>query len=61
MAAILHIQVVILGPRGDVVGGWTFDKPQLHIGFARLLFPFFAGISDACRKAFADGVRVSAL
>jgi peptidoglycan/LPS O-acetylase OafA/YrhL len=29
---------------GDVSGGWTFDAHHLHIGFTRLLYPFFAGL-----------------
>jgi peptidoglycan/LPS O-acetylase OafA/YrhL len=30
--------------RGDVSGGWTFDATHLHIGFTRLMYPFFAGL-----------------
>jgi peptidoglycan/LPS O-acetylase OafA/YrhL len=30
--------------QGDVVGGWTFTGHHLHVGFTRLLFPFFAGL-----------------
>ena len=30
--------------KGDVIGGWTFDSHHLHIGFTRLMFPFFAGL-----------------
>jgi peptidoglycan/LPS O-acetylase OafA/YrhL len=33
-----------MGPNGDVIGGWSIDKTQLHIGFARLLYPFFGGV-----------------
>ncbi|HEX2606854.1 MAG TPA: acyltransferase, partial [Flavisolibacter sp.] len=29
---------------GDVVGGWALEGKQLHIGFARVLYPFFAGL-----------------
>jgi len=29
---------------GDVIGGWSLDPAQLHIGFARVLFPFFGGL-----------------
>lgn len=35
---------LLFGPRGDVIGGWSIDRTQLHIGFLRLLYPFFAGI-----------------
>ena len=27
-----------------MIGGWAVDRPQLHIGFARLLYPFLAGM-----------------
>jgi peptidoglycan/LPS O-acetylase OafA/YrhL len=37
-------QYLIWGPKGDVIGGWAVDHTQLHIGFARLLYPFFAGM-----------------
>ena len=38
------VQFLLMGPQGDVIGGWSVDKTQLHIGFARLLYPFFAGM-----------------
>ncbi|MGZ3763128.1 MAG: acyltransferase family protein [Mucilaginibacter sp.] len=38
------VQYLVMGPQGDVIGGWAVDKLQLHIGFARLLYPFFAGV-----------------
>jgi peptidoglycan/LPS O-acetylase OafA/YrhL len=38
------VQYLLMGPQGDVIGGWSIDKTQLHIGFARLLYPFFAGM-----------------
>ena len=44
LSACLLGQYLLLGPRGDVVGGWTVDRVHLHIGFARLLFPFFGGL-----------------
>ena len=44
LAALLLVQLVVFGDRGDLIGGWSLDATQLHIGFARLLFPFFAGI-----------------
>src|SRR6201999_64854 len=37
------IQYLTMGPQGDVIGGWSLDQTQLHIGFARLLYPFFSG------------------
>lgn len=44
LSAGLLVHLTVLGPRGDVIGGWTVDQTQLHIGFARLLYPFFAGM-----------------
>ncbi|MGO4210582.1 acyltransferase family protein [Terriglobus sp. 2YAB30_2] len=43
-AGIFLGQVAIFGPRGDLIGGWSINAAQLHIGFARLLFPFLAGM-----------------
>ncbi len=44
LSAGLLVQYLIMGPHGDVIGGWSLDGTQLHIGFARLLYPFFAGV-----------------
>ena len=44
LAAGYLIEVAIFNGRGDVIGGWSLNPQQLHIGFARLLFPFLAGI-----------------
>lgn len=38
------VHLLVFGPRGDVIGGWAVNKEQLHIGFARLLYPFLAGM-----------------
>jgi peptidoglycan/LPS O-acetylase OafA/YrhL len=38
------VQYLVMGPQGDVIGGWALDKTQMHIGFARVLYPFFAGM-----------------
>ncbi|MBE7182374.1 MAG: acyltransferase, partial [Terriglobus roseus] len=37
LAAILIVEVAIR--QGDVIGGWSTSLDQLHVGFARLLFP----------------------
>ena len=29
---------------GDVIGGWALEATQMQIGFARLLYPFLAGL-----------------
>ncbi len=44
LAGCFLFQYVVLGPRGDVIGGWALNAKQQHIGFARLLYPFFAGM-----------------
>jgi peptidoglycan/LPS O-acetylase OafA/YrhL len=44
LSAILLVQFAVWGGQGDLIGGWALDGKQLHIGFARLLYPFFAGV-----------------
>jgi peptidoglycan/LPS O-acetylase OafA/YrhL len=44
LAATYLIQLAVFGQRGDLIGGWALNAPELHIGFARLLYPFFAGM-----------------
>ena len=44
LAACFLIHVAVTSKSGDVVGGWSLDPTQLHIGFARVLYPFFAGL-----------------
>jgi len=44
LAACLLIHLALTSPKGDVIGGWSFNAKQLHVGFARLLYPFFAGL-----------------
>ncbi|WP_183567277.1 acyltransferase family protein [Mucilaginibacter sp. SP1R1] len=44
LSACLLIHYTVMGPQGDVIGGWSIDKTQLNIGFTRLLYPFFAGV-----------------
>jgi peptidoglycan/LPS O-acetylase OafA/YrhL len=44
LSAVLLVHLAVSSPNGDVIGGWSIDKEQLHIGFARLLYPFFAGM-----------------
>ncbi|MCW3122960.1 MAG: acyltransferase [Flavipsychrobacter sp.] len=40
----LLIRLTILGPQGDVMGGWSLYRADLALGFTRLLYPFFAGV-----------------
>jgi peptidoglycan/LPS O-acetylase OafA/YrhL len=35
---------LLLGPKGDVIGGWSLAPVQLQLGFTRLMYPFFAGL-----------------
>lgn len=44
LSACFLVQYLLMGPTGDVIGGWSVDATQLHIGFARVLYPFFAGV-----------------
>lgn len=44
LSALFLAQYLLMGPTGDVIGGWSLTPTQLHIGFARLLYPFFAGV-----------------
>jgi peptidoglycan/LPS O-acetylase OafA/YrhL len=44
LSAFFLIHLAVTSPTGDVIGGWSLDITQLHIGFARLLYPFFAGL-----------------
>lgn len=43
----------ILGPQGDIIGGWTLTGEQVKIGFIRLLYPFLAGL--LLRRLFKPG------
>ena len=43
LSALFLIHMLVTG-EGDAIGGWALDAAQLHIGFARLLFPFLAGM-----------------
>jgi len=43
-AACFLVDVAVTSPRSGLIGGWSLDPKELHIGFARVVFPFFAGI-----------------
>jgi peptidoglycan/LPS O-acetylase OafA/YrhL len=43
LAAIFLTHMLLTG-EGDAIGGWSLSAAQLHIGFARLCFPFLAGM-----------------
>jgi peptidoglycan/LPS O-acetylase OafA/YrhL len=44
LAACFLVEVAVTSPRSGLIGGWSLDPKELHIGFARVLFPFFAGV-----------------
>lgn len=44
LAAGLLLRMGLSSPTGDVVGGWSLERHQLYVGFARMLYPFFAGL-----------------
>jgi len=50
LSACLLVHLAVFGKQGDVIGGWSLTPAQLHIGFARMLYPFFAGLL-LCRVA----------
>jgi peptidoglycan/LPS O-acetylase OafA/YrhL len=44
VCGLMMIAYLVLGPEGDLIGGWSLTKNQLFVGFTRLLYPFFAGV-----------------
>lgn len=44
VAAAFLLDVALHGARRDLIGGWSLDLDGLHVGFARLLYPFLAGM-----------------
>jgi peptidoglycan/LPS O-acetylase OafA/YrhL len=44
LSAVFLFHLAVFGGTGDVIGGWALEPRQLHVGFARLLYPFFAGL-----------------
>ncbi|MET3665151.1 acyltransferase [Caulobacter sp. 1776] len=44
VAAVALVGLLVMGPRGDVVGGWALDAQGVRIGLSRVMFPFFAGV-----------------
>lgn len=44
LSALFLLHLALTSKNGDIIGGWSLDAEQLHIGFARMLYPFFAGL-----------------
>lgn len=44
LSALALIHLALTSPKGDIIGGWSLNGEQLHIGFARVCYPFFAGL-----------------
>lgn len=44
LAAALLLHLALFGERRDLIGGWSLDLDGLHIGLARVLYPFLAGM-----------------
>jgi len=44
LAGCMMIAYLLLGPQGDLIGGWSLNKDQLFVGLTRVLYPFFAGV-----------------
>ena len=44
LAALMMIGYLLIGPQGDLIGGWSLNGPGLFVGFTRVLYPFFAGV-----------------
>jgi peptidoglycan/LPS O-acetylase OafA/YrhL len=44
LAAVALVHLGVTSPQGDVIGGWSLDATQLHVGFSRVMYPFFAGL-----------------
>lgn len=40
--ALIHLAVT--SSKGDIIGGWSLEPEQIHIGFSRMMYPFFAGV-----------------
>jgi peptidoglycan/LPS O-acetylase OafA/YrhL len=44
LSAIALLLLLVVGGRGDLIGGWSLDADGLTMGFTRVMFPFFAGV-----------------
>ena len=44
LSAIALIHFALTCPNGDLTGGWSLNPEQMHIGFVRVMYPFFVGL-----------------
>jgi peptidoglycan/LPS O-acetylase OafA/YrhL len=44
IAAVFTVNLAVFGANGDVIGGWSLNIAQTKVGFARLSYPFIAGL-----------------
>jgi Predicted acyltransferases len=44
LAACMLVHMAVTSDTGDVIGGWSLEPKEIHVGFSRLLYPFFAGL-----------------
>jgi peptidoglycan/LPS O-acetylase OafA/YrhL len=44
LSAVALIHLGVTSTNGDVIGGWSLESTQLHVGLARVMYPFFAGL-----------------
>ena len=44
LGGLALLDLTVLGPSGDVIGGWNLDAAGIGIGLTRVIFPFFAGV-----------------
>jgi len=42
--ACVLVHLVLTNANGDLIGGWALNLEQIHIGFTRMMYPFFAGL-----------------
>ena len=44
LAGCALIHLTLTSPNCDVIGGWSLEPEQIHIGLTRMMYPFFAGL-----------------
>ena len=44
LAGAVLVHYLLLGPNGDVIGGWSLEPVQFQLGLTRLMYPFCAGL-----------------